>query len=237
MRRSTGPTSNGGAIALGHPIGATGTRLMTTLLHELERTRRPVRPADDVRGRRPGQRDDHRASLDARPKSGWRRSVRRAPWSGGHDRARSRGRRPDGALRRPRERGERGRRPVVPPTTVRSVEDLLRYGWDLEPGRLFVAVEDGRVMASAPSTPPTGTTVTWPGSRSPSAPSVAGRASARDARARPRGGPRMGRTKHGADAWEGSPGVGFASSTATRRGRRRSIDGSTSTSCPWTRSR
>jgi acetyl-CoA C-acetyltransferase len=29
---------NGGAIALGHPLGATGTRLMTTLLHELERS-------------------------------------------------------------------------------------------------------------------------------------------------------------------------------------------------------
>jgi acetyl-CoA C-acetyltransferase len=29
---------NGGAIALGHPLGATGSRLMTTLLHELERT-------------------------------------------------------------------------------------------------------------------------------------------------------------------------------------------------------
>jgi acetyl-CoA acetyltransferase len=29
---------NGGAVALGHPIGATGARLMTTLLHELERT-------------------------------------------------------------------------------------------------------------------------------------------------------------------------------------------------------
>jgi acetyl-CoA C-acetyltransferase len=29
---------NGGAIALGHPLGATGTRLLTTLLHELERT-------------------------------------------------------------------------------------------------------------------------------------------------------------------------------------------------------
>ncbi|TLZ08642.1 MAG: acetyl-CoA C-acetyltransferase [Gammaproteobacteria bacterium] len=28
---------NGGAIALGHPIGATGARLMTSLLHELER--------------------------------------------------------------------------------------------------------------------------------------------------------------------------------------------------------
>ncbi len=29
---------NGGAISLGHPLGATGVRLMTTLLHELERT-------------------------------------------------------------------------------------------------------------------------------------------------------------------------------------------------------
>jgi acetyl-CoA C-acetyltransferase len=29
---------NGGAMALGHPIGATGTRLMTTLLNEMERT-------------------------------------------------------------------------------------------------------------------------------------------------------------------------------------------------------
>jgi acetyl-CoA C-acetyltransferase len=28
---------NGGAIALGHPIGATGARLVVTLLHELER--------------------------------------------------------------------------------------------------------------------------------------------------------------------------------------------------------
>ena len=29
---------NGGAIALGHPLGSTGGRLLTTLLHELERT-------------------------------------------------------------------------------------------------------------------------------------------------------------------------------------------------------
>ena len=28
---------NGGAIALGHPLGATGTKLMTTMLHKLER--------------------------------------------------------------------------------------------------------------------------------------------------------------------------------------------------------
>ena len=30
--------ANGGAIALGHPLGATGAVLMTKLLHELERT-------------------------------------------------------------------------------------------------------------------------------------------------------------------------------------------------------
>ncbi len=29
---------NGGAIALGHPLGATGAILMTKMLHELERT-------------------------------------------------------------------------------------------------------------------------------------------------------------------------------------------------------
>ncbi len=29
---------NGGAIALGHPVGSTGARLITTALHELERS-------------------------------------------------------------------------------------------------------------------------------------------------------------------------------------------------------
>jgi acetyl-CoA C-acetyltransferase len=29
---------NGGAIALGHPVGATGSRLIATALHELERS-------------------------------------------------------------------------------------------------------------------------------------------------------------------------------------------------------
>jgi acetyl-CoA acyltransferase len=33
---------NGGAIALGHPLGSTGARLMTTLLHELERSDKSV---------------------------------------------------------------------------------------------------------------------------------------------------------------------------------------------------
>lgn len=31
---------NGGAIAIGHPLGASGARLMTTLLHEMERTKK-----------------------------------------------------------------------------------------------------------------------------------------------------------------------------------------------------
>jgi acetyl-CoA C-acetyltransferase len=42
-QKETGPVPervnpNGGAIALGHPTGATGDRLLTTALHELERT-------------------------------------------------------------------------------------------------------------------------------------------------------------------------------------------------------
>ena len=31
---------NGGAIALGHPIGASGTRILTTLLYELKRQKK-----------------------------------------------------------------------------------------------------------------------------------------------------------------------------------------------------
>jgi acetyl-CoA acyltransferase len=33
---------NGGAMALGHPLGSTGARLMTTLLHELERSDKEI---------------------------------------------------------------------------------------------------------------------------------------------------------------------------------------------------
>jgi acetyl-CoA acetyltransferase family protein len=33
---------NGGAIALGHPLGSTGARLITTLLHEMERSDREM---------------------------------------------------------------------------------------------------------------------------------------------------------------------------------------------------
>jgi acetyl-CoA C-acetyltransferase len=33
---------NGGAIALGHPVGSTGSRLITTALHELERSGKEI---------------------------------------------------------------------------------------------------------------------------------------------------------------------------------------------------
>ncbi len=54
---------NGGAIALGHPIGSTGARLLTTLLHELERTERPLRPRDHVLRRWTRDGDADRAAL------------------------------------------------------------------------------------------------------------------------------------------------------------------------------
>ncbi len=54
---------NGGAIALGHPLGCSGTKLMATLLNELERTGGRYGLADHVRGRGHGQRHHHRAPL------------------------------------------------------------------------------------------------------------------------------------------------------------------------------
>ena len=52
---------NGGSIALGHPFGMTGARIMTTLLNGLEDAERPLRPGVDVRRRRPRHGHDRRA--------------------------------------------------------------------------------------------------------------------------------------------------------------------------------
>jgi acetyl-CoA acetyltransferase len=46
---------NGGAIALGHPLGCTGAKLTTTLLYEMQRRKRALRPGHDVRRRRHGR--------------------------------------------------------------------------------------------------------------------------------------------------------------------------------------
>ena len=45
---------NGGAIAIGHPLGMSGARLVVSLLHELRRRDAPPRHRHDVRRRRPG---------------------------------------------------------------------------------------------------------------------------------------------------------------------------------------
>ena len=68
---------NGGAMALGHPLGSTGARLITTLLHELERSRQGDRPRDDVLRRRPRHRHDHPARLS--PRTAVRPAPRRRP--------------------------------------------------------------------------------------------------------------------------------------------------------------
>ena len=62
----------GGAIAIGHPLGACGVALMTRLLRHLEAHRRPLRLPDDVRRRRPSQRHRHRTRCTASlgPESG-----------------------------------------------------------------------------------------------------------------------------------------------------------------------
>ena len=54
---------NGGAIAIGHPVGATGSRLITTILHELERRDADLRARLHVLRRRVGHRHHHRAAV------------------------------------------------------------------------------------------------------------------------------------------------------------------------------
>ena len=47
---------NGGAIAIGHPLGCSGARITTTLLHEMTPARRGPRRGQHVHRRRPGHR-------------------------------------------------------------------------------------------------------------------------------------------------------------------------------------
>ena len=49
---------NGGAIALGHPVGMSGTRVVLTLLNELRRRGGGARRRRPLRRRRPGRRRD-----------------------------------------------------------------------------------------------------------------------------------------------------------------------------------
>ncbi len=56
---------HGGAIALGHPYGMTGARIMSHAAQRPRDARRNRRPRDDVRRRRAGHGDDRRAALIA----------------------------------------------------------------------------------------------------------------------------------------------------------------------------
>ena len=56
---------NGGAIALGHPLGASGARLVTTALYHLQAHWRSLWPLHYVYWRRAGYRPDYRTYLTA----------------------------------------------------------------------------------------------------------------------------------------------------------------------------
>ena len=60
---------NGGAIAMGHPLGATGAMILGTVLDELERRDLNDRAGDALHRRRHGHGDDHRAGLTQCPRS------------------------------------------------------------------------------------------------------------------------------------------------------------------------
>ena len=74
---------HGGAIALGHPYGMTGARIMCTLLNDLDDDRRHDRPRDDVRRRRSGDGDGCRAAelSEAARTSPARPRDRRSQWT------------------------------------------------------------------------------------------------------------------------------------------------------------
>ena len=57
----------GGAIALGHPVGASGARLLASAADPARGDRGPLRPANHVRIRRHGQCDADRAAVSALP--------------------------------------------------------------------------------------------------------------------------------------------------------------------------
>ena len=63
---------NGGAIALGHPLGATGCGLVTKALNELERSRRQARDHHDVLRRRSRHGYPDRARLELQLLTGLR---------------------------------------------------------------------------------------------------------------------------------------------------------------------
>ncbi len=67
---------NGGAIALGHPLGMSGARLALTATEELQRTGGKLAPRHHVHRRRPGNRARARTGVDVGPWLGLRTNAR-----------------------------------------------------------------------------------------------------------------------------------------------------------------
>ena len=80
----------GGAVALGHPIGASGARILTTLLHAMKDREREARPRDALHRRRRGARGRRRALRRVRAGRGSCRARRRARSRRGRRRSRRR---------------------------------------------------------------------------------------------------------------------------------------------------
>jgi enoyl-CoA hydratase/carnithine racemase len=106
---------NGGAIAMGHPLGATGAMILGTVLDELERSDKGDRPGHPVHRRRHGHRHRHRARLteENRIMENFRIDVRRSrdlrQAVGGGDQRHRAGRRPRIVPRLPSPRRGRQR--------------------------------------------------------------------------------------------------------------------------------
>ena len=67
---------NGGAIAIGHPVGATGARLVTTALARARAHRRHVRARDHVLWGWARHRDHHRAGMSSHGRGGGDTPIR-----------------------------------------------------------------------------------------------------------------------------------------------------------------
>ena len=101
--------------------------------------------------------------------------------------------------------------PWVHPATVRWMQGVMRYGWDLEPGRYFGGFVDGRLVAEGAvhTSEWDNLDLAWLDLKVH--PEVRGRGHGTSMRDHLEEVAReMGRPKLGADAWDGSPGVGFA---------------------------
>ena len=104
---------NGGAIAIGHPLGMSGARLVVTLLHELRRRGGQVRARDPVRRSRPGPGGPLRALMDAPSSTSSSAFASAGTWTGSSTRTTGRRRSQRGST--PRSFVSRPRSPRTRP--------------------------------------------------------------------------------------------------------------------------